>query len=134
MILAASLLGQVVGHALREWPLESIGVLSGRVPDRPDQYHELFNIAASPTTRFAVDPNRQIKLWRALADQGSRPLVVCHSHCRIGSTPEPSTTDVDEHDPSLLMMIIGLQAPMTPDVRVYRITDDQAVRVEVTIE
>jgi len=127
VILAASLLGQVVGHALRKWPLESIGILSGRVPDRPNQYHELSNISASPTARFAVDPNQQIELWCSLADQGSRPLVVCHSHCRTGSTAEPSTTDVDEHDPSLLMMIIGLQDPMTPDVRVYRIADGQAV-------
>lgn len=116
-------LGGIVGHALIEYPKESVGVIAGaRHPHwTPTRYVALLNVARTPETRFAVNGNQQLRVWSEIAEAGLSVLVACHSHT-VGRG-EPSERDIEQHDPNLLMLIVDIVNPVRPQFGLYRVDD-----------
>jgi len=106
----------MVAHARETAPDECCGVLLGR-GDAILEAVRTRNAAASPTTRFVIDPKDHIDARRHGRTQGLEVLGFYHSHPRGGSVP--SDRDLAEATyPGYLHAIVGLSAD-PPEIRVF---------------
>ena len=117
------LLGLAIAHAYAEYPKEACGIWAGRPDGVPDHIFPLENVSQVPEKRFAVGTTQQLATWEWLDHLGLDSLVAYHSHC-IGPAV-PSRSDIENHDPSMVMLIIGLAAPLFPSVSMYMVKDGE---------
>ena len=110
----------MVGHCVREAPLECCGILGG-IPPLVSSFHPLKNAAASET-RYEADGRDLINAVVALRARGAQMLAIYHSHPRWAAIP--SRTDLEEnHYGDLPRIIVSLLGPVRV-VRVWRIDPD----------
>ncbi|MFB6170761.1 MAG: desampylase [Haloarculaceae archaeon] len=82
----------VVDHARARAPAEVCGVLAGeRDAGRVTGVHRTANAAATPETRYRIDPREQLAVMEAVADVGDDVVGFYHSH--PAGPPAPSETD-----------------------------------------
>ena len=113
---AAAAVAAMVAHARDAAPEECCGLLLGR-SDEILEAVRARNVAASPTTRFVIDPKDHFDARREGRTRGLELLGFYHSHPRTGAAP--SETDLAEATyPGHLYVIIGLSAN-PPEVRVF---------------
>ena len=130
--LRRDLLDAMVAHCRAEHPVEACGVLAGR--DGVAERHIPMRNAEASRTRYAMDPEQQLAVWREMDERGERPVVIYHSH--TASEARPSTPDIayaaerDAH-----YVIVSTRGELS-EVRSWRIADGEAAeeRVEVVEE
>ena len=111
---------QLIAHAREESPRECCGLLLGR-GDEVAEVRRARNVAASPATRFVIDPKDHIDARRDGRARGLEILGFYHSHPHGAAVP--SATDVAEAAyPGSIYAIIGLGAEV-PEVRVFEFAD-----------
>lgn len=114
--LRRDLLDAVVAHCRAEAPLEACGVLAGRdgVPER----HIPMRNAEASRTRYAMDPDQQLAVWREMDERGEQPVVIYHSH--PATEAKPSAPDVRfMAEPRSHYVIVSLRGEL-PEVRSWR--------------
>lgn len=121
--LPRDLLDAVVAHCRAEHPIEACGVLAGRdgVPER----HIPMRNAAASRTRYAMDPDEQLGVWREMDERGERPVVIYHSHTATEAVP--STPDVQYAAEMYAHYVIVSTRGVEPEVRSFRIAVDAGV-------
>lgn len=127
--LRRDLLDAMVAHCRAEHPIEACGVLAGRdgVPER----HIPMRNAEESRTRYAMDPDEQLAVWRDMDERGEQPVVIYHSHTATEAVP--SAPDVRfAAEPDTHYLIVSTRHPKIPEVRAYRIADGEAVEEAVT--
>lgn len=133
MLIARSLLDELISHARADAPNECCGVLAVEPgsPARATRVHRAVNTAASPL-RFEVDGKELLHTIDEIERQGQELGAIYHSHTR--SAPYPSQTDINFafNWPGVEWVIVGLAAGAEPEVRSYLI--DGADVQEVPIE
>lgn len=87
---------EVVHRAHEGGAREVCGVLAGTDADdgtgsRVVAVHPAENVADSPETRYAIDPEEQFAITEAIADAGREVVGFYHSH--PAGPPRPSETD-----------------------------------------
>ena len=93
--------------------------------------HRARNAAASPL-RYEIDGMEQYRIQTAIEDAGHELGAIYHSHTR--SAPEPSQTDINlAFYPESLYVIVGVEDPAAPEVKVYRIVDGQVSEAELDV-
>jgi proteasome lid subunit RPN8/RPN11 len=120
LTIPASVRDAMVGHCLREAPLECCGLLGGVSP-LVSSIHPLRNAEASET-RYNADPHDLIRAVVDLRARGAEILAIYHSHPRWAAVP--SKTDLRENYygavPRIIVSLLGPE----PDVRVWRLDPD----------
>ncbi|WP_435016347.1 Mov34/MPN/PAD-1 family protein [Tundrisphaera sp. TA3] len=107
----------MVGHCVREAPLECCGLLGG-VDSLVSSFHPMRNASASET-RYDADPKDLIEAVQSLRARGAEILAIYHSHPRWAAVP--SKTDLREnHYGPVPRIIVSLLGP-TPEVRTWRL-------------
>ncbi|MFI5037161.1 MAG: Mov34/MPN/PAD-1 family protein [Solirubrobacterales bacterium] len=145
MLIARSLLDELIAHARADAPNECCGVLAvepdrskagGTAPEgggraRAVRVHRAVNTAASPL-RFEVDGRELLRTIDEIEREGRELGAIYHSHTR--TAPYPSQTDINfaANWPGVEWIIVGLAAGREPEVRSYLI--DGANVQEVPIE
>jgi proteasome lid subunit RPN8/RPN11 len=127
--LRRDLLDAMVAHCRAEHPLEACGVLAGRdgVPER----HIPMRNAEASRTRYAMDPDEQLAVWRDIDQRGEEPVVIYHSHPATEAVP--SAPDVEfAGEPGAHYVIVSTRGD-EPEVRSYRIADGEAAEEPVTV-
>lgn len=132
--LPAVLLQQIVDAARLDLPNESVGLLvapayadEGGVPTR---YVRMANAAESPE-RYLLDAQEQVRVVLELDEANEVVWGIVHSH--VASPAEPSATDVElAYYPQSLYLICSL-ASVAPEVRAWRINDQDAVEVPLAV-
>jgi proteasome lid subunit RPN8/RPN11 len=118
MRLAPSVVDCVVTHARSAVPAECCGLLLGRDDDVVMAFAAR-NIAATPASRFLIDPADHFTALREARRRGLSVIGFYHSHPR--SAAEPSATDEAEASyDGYLYLIVGLAAA-EPDIKLYRL-------------
>jgi [CysO sulfur-carrier protein]-S-L-cysteine hydrolase len=137
MLIARSLLDEVVAHAREEFDAECCGMIAytdGNPDHRPQavRVHRARNIHASPK-RFEIDGKEVLRVDGEWEDAGWRMGAIYHSHTH--TAPYPSQTDINfaRHWPGMEWLIVGL-AGAEPEVRCYLIEDDEVREVSVEVE
>jgi len=127
---------ELVGRALDEYPLEACGLLSGPpgasggAGDRAQRFHPCRNADASARV-YTIDPRDHLRAEDEADERGWDINAVVHSHTH--SEPFPSPTDVaSAPDPSWHYVIVSLKRG-APEVRSYRIVDDEITSEPVAV-
>jgi proteasome lid subunit RPN8/RPN11 len=114
-----AVLDAVLGHAIRDAPLECCGLLLGS-PDHVSASVAARNAQSSPT-RFLIHPEDHFAAIRSARDSGRAVCGVYHSHPVTSALPSPTDIEAAEGDAELLWVIVSLQpGPRGIDVRAYR--------------
>ncbi len=129
MVIARSLVDEMVAHARQEAPNECCGMIASR-DGQAVQVYPATNAAASPL-RYELDGIEQYRIQTEIEDAGMELGAIYHSHTR--SAPYPSQTDINlAFYPDSLYVIVGL-AGAEPEVRAYRIRDGQVEEAELQV-
>lgn len=93
MEIAADVLDGVIEACRLAWPNEACGLLTG--PDGRQaigEWWQMANVAEDSRYRYAMDPERQLAVWRANEAAGHRVFAIFHSH--TDGTIELSPEDI----------------------------------------
>jgi proteasome lid subunit RPN8/RPN11 len=133
VLIARSLLDELIAHARAEEPNECCGVLAVELGSPPQavRVHRAVNTAASPL-RFEVDGRELLRAIDEIERDDLELGGIYHSHTR--TAPYPSQTDINfaANWPGVEWIIVGLAAGEAPEVRSYLIDggDVQEVAIE----
>jgi proteasome lid subunit RPN8/RPN11 len=121
MRISAELLDEIIVHAREDAPNECCGMIASQDGGAVRVYRAT-NSAASPL-RYEIDGLEQYRIQTEIEDSGWDLGAIYHSHTR--SAPYPSQTDINlAFYPDSLYIIVGL-AGDEPEVRAFRIVDQQ---------
>ena len=146
LAIRSDLVGEIVAHARRDFPLEACGQLVGPDGDgdRPERYVPMTN-ADQVASDFAFSPAEDIRLERELDAAAERRMLVVHSHTRVPRRPMtdsglpeayPSEKDVAQMEwtPDQHWLIVGLTtAAAEPEVRSYHLADGEVVEDDLQV-
>src|ERR1700737_1789849 len=119
----------MIAHARAEAPNECCGMIATDDGSAVRLYRAT-NAAASPL-RYEIDGMEQYRIQTEIEDAGFELGIIYPSHTR--SPPVPSQTDINlAFYPESLYVIVGV-AGDKPEVRAFRIVDDQVDEVELEV-
>ena len=76
---------EVVAHCQRQYPKEACGLLAG-ANGIATQVYPMRNVEDSPIG-YAMDPNEQLRVERAMRSEGLRMAGIYHSHTATEAYP-----------------------------------------------
>ncbi|HSJ90853.1 MAG TPA: M67 family metallopeptidase [Ilumatobacter sp.] len=117
--------------AFREYPLEMCGLIAGEPgADRAARFYPCRNAAESARV-YTVDPKDFLRAEIDADDRGWEINGVVHSHTH--SEPYPSPTDIAQApDPAWHYVIVSLKRD-APELRSYRIVDEQVTEEPIEL-
>ncbi|WP_128476450.1 desampylase [Halorussus pelagicus] len=125
----------VLARAREGVPKEICGILAGkrdRGTHRVESHHPAENVAATPQTRYEIDPREQLDLMESIEEDGHEVVGFYHSHPR--GPDEPSATDAAQATwPGRSYLIVSLATPEDPAVTSWRWTGDEFAREDVRV-
>ncbi|MBA2254026.1 MAG: M67 family metallopeptidase [Chloroflexi bacterium] len=132
--ISPALLQSLIDAARAGFPNEACGIVAGDRPARDGgkatAFHALRNAAESPY-RYLIDPEEQLRVTLAIDDAEEAVWGIFHSH--VGSTAEPSATDVGlAQYPDALYLICSL-AGEVPVVRAWSIRNGTVREVALSV-
>jgi proteasome lid subunit RPN8/RPN11 len=132
LVIQRDLVDAMVAHARADHPDEACGIIAGpEGSDRPERFIAMENAERSPTF-YRFDSTEQLKVWRALEDEGEAAIVIYHSH--TGTEAYPSRTDISlASEPDAHYVLISTRDPDAHELRSYRILDGVVTEEPVNI-
>lgn len=120
--LRRDLLDAMIAHCRAEHPVEACGVLAGR-GGLAERHIPMRNAEAS-RTRYAMDPDEQLAVWRDMYARRELPVVIYHSH--TATEARPSAPDVRyAGEPDAHYVIVSTRDDV-PEIRAYRVVAGMA--------
>jgi proteasome lid subunit RPN8/RPN11 len=117
---------EIVAHAREDAPNECCGIVATSDGAAVKVFRAI-NAEASPV-RYSLDPREQYEITMEIEKQGWELGAIYHSHTR--SPAYPSQTDVNlAFYPDALYLIVSLVGANAPDLRAFRITEEQIEEV-----
>lgn len=132
MELSLAARDEIIAHARTGTPEEVVGVLVGErgPPDRVTRVERATNAAATPETRYELDPAAQLSLLEAIEASGAAVVGFYHSH--PNGPAEPSATDAARATwKGYVYAIVSLAG--SPSIGAWRWTGEAFEPVEVTV-
>jgi proteasome lid subunit RPN8/RPN11 len=121
---------QLIAHAREDAPNECCGIVAAE-DGRAVKLFRATNAEASPM-RYSLDPREQYEITMEIERNGWELGVIYHSHTR--SPAYPSQTDVNlAFYPDALYVIVSVVDPESPEVKAFRIADQQIEEVELEV-
>ena len=138
LVLDPSVRAAVATHAREGAPEEVCGVLGGVYgapgedpPSHARTVRRVPNVAATPRTRYELDPAEQFRAMEAVEDDGESVVGFYHSHPR--GPPRPSETDEALATwTGYSYVIVSLGGP-EPTVRSWRWSGEVFERERLTV-
>jgi proteasome lid subunit RPN8/RPN11 len=133
LIVASDAHHAILSHAREATPEEAVGVVIGERadPDRVSRVERARNAAATPESRYALDPVEQLSVLESVEDAGDEVVGFYHSHPR---GPEvPSATDEARATWDGYVYAIASLAE-GPTLRAWRWTGEQFTPLALTVE
>jgi proteasome lid subunit RPN8/RPN11 len=121
---------EMVQHGLREFPNEACGLLAGS-DGQPVRFYAMRNLDASPVS-YRLDPREQLRVFDEMDEEGWDLLGIFHTHTH--SEAYPSETDLRlAFYPEALYLVMSLSDRERPELRAFRIVEDEVAEQELTI-
>jgi proteasome lid subunit RPN8/RPN11 len=121
---------EMVEHGLRGFPNEACGLLAGK-DGEPVKFFAMRNLDASPVS-YRLDPKEQLRVFDEMDEEGWDLLGIFHTHTH--SEAYPSDTDMKlAFYPEALYLVMSLSDREHPDLRAFRILEDEVEEEELTI-
>ena len=120
----------IIAHARSLTPIESCGYLAGK-GQQIDHLYKMTNIDNEPD-HFSFEPKEQFAVVKDARKNGWDLLAVYHSHPE--SPARPSKEDLNLlKDPNMIYVIVSLMAD-TPDIKAFRLHDNNISSVTIEIQ
>jgi proteasome lid subunit RPN8/RPN11 len=130
VVVARSLIDEIVAHARDELPNECCGIVAADDGNAVEVFRAV-NAEASPV-RYGLDPKDQYRIMKEIDDKGWSLGAIYHSHTR--SPAYPSQTDVNlAFYPEALYLIVSLVDPAGPDLKAFRIVEGKIEEAELSV-
>ena len=121
---------EMVEHGLRGFPNEACGLLAGK-DGEPVKFFAMRNLDASPVS-YRLDPKEQLRVFDEMDEEGWDLLGIFHTHTH--SEAYPSDTDMKlAFYPEALYLVMSLSDREHPDLRAFRILEDEVEEEDLTI-
>jgi len=121
---------EMIQHAREESPNEACGILAGK-NDRVFRLYRARNAEDSPTT-YRLFPDEQYRIFKDIEDRGLEIIGIYHSH--PSSAPVPSDTDIRQaYSPEVTHIVISLAESEEPQVRAFRISEDEVIEQDLLV-
>ncbi len=131
LTLEKELFKKITEHAIREFPNEACGILSGS-QGRVEKVYEMTNTDKSPQT-FFMDAKEQLRVMKEIRNKGEEMIGIYHSH--VASEAYPSSHDVElALYPEVSYVIISIKNKKSPSVRSFKIVEGKISEEELEIE
>jgi proteasome lid subunit RPN8/RPN11 len=112
----------IVAHARRDAPRECCGVIGGR-GGRVGTLYPLTNLDQG-TDFYRIDDAELFAVYREIDEGGGEIVAIYHSHPVSPAWPSPTDVRLAAW-PDAHYLICSLADPDRPDLRAFRIVDDQ---------
>ena len=132
MRISRAFLDQIVQHAREEFPNECCGIV-GMSQGAAVKVYPAENIHRSPT-RFEIDGRDVIRIMSDVEAQGWELGSIYHSHTRTAAYPSQTDINFADNWPGLVWLIVSLEDPDQPSVRVFEIEQGAVDERELSIE
>lgn len=130
LIIRKSDLRKIYEHCDREYPNEACGMLAGS-GNAVDTVYSLPNEKPSPSF-YRIDSKEHFRVIREMREACKELIGIYHSH--TGSPAYPSATDVElAYYPDAVYVIVSLMDRKNPDVKGYRICEENITEVPLSI-
>ncbi|MFW6238261.1 MAG: M67 family metallopeptidase [Halanaerobiales bacterium] len=130
MLLSREDYRQVIDHCRKEKPLEACGILAGsKVDDRWLVERVFLMENARPSSEeYFMDYEEQFEVFKEIREEDMELISIFHSHLHSPARPSQKDIDMANYEDAVYT-IISLENE-EPDMRVYRIEDDDFTTVE----
>jgi proteasome lid subunit RPN8/RPN11 len=121
---------EMVEHGLREFPNEACGLLAG-TDGVPVRFFAMRNLDASPVS-YRLDPHEQLKVFDEMDEAGLELLGIFHTHTHSEAYPSETDTKLAFY-PEATYLVMSLADREHPELRGFRIVEDEITEEELTI-
>ncbi len=122
---------ELIEHSRREAPYEACGILAGK-KGKVEKVYQTTNTDKSSKT-FFMDPEEQLKIMKEIRDSGQELVGIYHSH--IETEARPSAHDVElAYYPEASYVIVSIKNKDNPEIRAFKIIEEEITKEEVKIE
>jgi proteasome lid subunit RPN8/RPN11 len=121
---------EMVEHGLREFPNEACGLLAG-TDGVPVRFFAMGNLDASPVS-YRLDPHEQLKVFDEMDEAGLELLGIFHTHTHSEAYPSETDTKLAFY-PEATYLVMSLADREHPELRAFRIVEDEITEEELTI-
>jgi proteasome lid subunit RPN8/RPN11 len=124
------LLNRILEHARQEYPLESCGILAGKL-GKITKFYPLGNTEKSSSC-YLMEPEEQLRVFQEIEKEELELSAIYHSHPHTAAFP--SQRDVDyAFYPDSLILIISLMEKKVPQIGAFQIEEgkieEKAIKV-----
>jgi len=123
--------GEMIRHALAEYPNEACGLLAGK-EGRVEKVYSLTNVEHSPSA-YRLDPEEQGRAFMEIKENGWELLALYHSHTHLPAYPSARDVEMAFYSDSIYV-IISLTEVDQPNLRAFRIVDGVVNEEKLLIE
>ena len=124
------LLNKIIEHARQEYPLESCGILAGRIGKITD-FYPMVNTQKSSSC-YLIEPEEQLRVFQEIESKGLELSAIYHSHPHTAAFP--SQRDVDHaFYPDSLILIISLMDKKAPQIKGFQIEEGRIEKKTIKV-
>jgi [CysO sulfur-carrier protein]-S-L-cysteine hydrolase len=131
MVIAPSLLDEIVAHAREEAPNECCGLIGG-ADGAASTVYRARNEFESPL-RYNVHPQDLLRITNEIEASGEELAGIYHSHTRSEAYPSQTDVNLAANWPGPVYVICSL-ARAEPEVRAFAIRDGSVEEVDLVVE
>lgn len=122
---------EMLAHAKAGYPNEACGILAGPKTGEGTLFFPMKNLDDSAISYF-MDPKEQLLVFKQLRELKLEMTGIFHSH--VASVAYPSQKDVRlAYYPDASYLIVSLSHVNAPNLRSFRIVDEQVSEEEITL-
>lgn len=121
----------MIAHAREGFPNEACGILAGE-GGVPTRFFPTRNVDEQPRIRYLIDPKEQLEVLRTIDDRGEELVGIFHSHTHTAAYPSPTDVRLAGY-PEAVFYLVSLINWDEPELRAYRILDDQIVELPIEL-
>ena len=124
------LLNRMIEHARQEYPLESCGILAGKI-GKITNFYPMVNTKKSSSC-YLMEPEEQLRVFQEIEKKGLELSAIYHSHPHTAAFP--SQRDVDNaFYPDSLILIISLKEKNAPQIAAFQIGEGRIEKKAIKV-
>jgi len=129
LIIARSVIDEIISHCREVYPAEACGILAGKA-GAVEKIYKMRNIDDSSVT-YMADPKEQFSVMKEMRQEGLELVAIYHSHPHADAYP--SQQDIKLAFYSDAVYIIVSLINKEPEIKAFTIREGKVEEVEMEI-
>ena len=130
MEIPEDLLNGLIEHARKEYPLESCGILGGKL-GKITNFYPIVNTKKSSSC-YLMEPEEQLRAFQEIEKKGLEVSAIYHSHPHTSAFPSQRDADYAFY-PDSLILIISLREKKAPQIEAFQIEEGRIEKKTIKV-